>query len=92
MIRRSSGRGPPPSLRSTYLLGQVNGVIPHFAEGPGPGQHARGGNCKHEDEPEAAPAPPTRVRDPRKHLQQAGNVPVCTFISAGHCGIAGIRN
>jgi hypothetical protein len=98
-IRVSLGGGDPapqgmrdPAEPGQHALGQVSGMIADLAEVPGPGQRAR--DSDREDEGEQAPpsAALPGIGDLGEHLQQPRDVPACAFISAGHGGIAGMRD
>ena len=67
-------------------------MIAGLAEVPGPGQRARDGHREDEGEqvPPAAALP--GIGNRRQDLQQPRNFPACAFNSAGHSGIAGMRD
>jgi hypothetical protein len=82
----------PPAQPAQDILRQVSGLVPDLPEALRPGQRARDRNGEHEDQQIAASPALARVRDPRKYFQQAGNLPCCVSIGAGHSGSAGMRN
>ncbi len=88
----ASQRVARPAQPPQDLLRQVSGLVADLPEVLRPGQHARHRDREHEHQQVPAAAPLARVRDLRQHLQQAGGLPGCVFIGAGHGGSAGMRH
>ena len=94
-----AGGDDPPAQRmrpaaqpAQDVLRQIGRLVADLPEIPRPGQHAGHRHRQHEHQRELLPLPLARVRDQRKHLQQARDLVGWNSICAGHGSSAGMQN